>query len=123
MRGRYEVAMRDLLPTAAEDERITNIINSLRAGGTPPNKINEIVAETKRRFGLMITSEQLLEVVQKHLAVKKQKRSETKPSTTNGGKAYDALLVDENELVQYLEMGWELVSVINSKVAISRPTR
>jgi hypothetical protein len=40
---------------------------------------------------------------------------------TNGGKACDALLVDENDLVQYIEMGWEVVKELsNGQIAIRR---
>jgi uncharacterized LabA/DUF88 family protein len=71
------------------------------------------IKQIKEMFGRM-TSDQLLEEVQKRFDAKKRKVAKSKPSMTDGGKAYDALLVDENDLVQYLERGWELVSVINS---------
>jgi hypothetical protein len=83
-------------------------------------ELNQIQDMFVKKLGHM-TSDQLLEEVQKHLD-KKKRQGTTKPSATDGGKACDALLIDENDLVQYLEAGWELVSVINSKVAIRRPT-
>lgn len=37
------------------------------------------------------------------------------------GKAYDALLVNEEDLVQYIETGWEVVKELsNGKIAIRR---
>jgi integrase len=120
MRERYETAMRDLLPQAAEDERIKNdTIRNLRIMGIPEEKINELLDQANKKFGHP-SSIQFLEVVQNYLDAQKPKR--TKPSMTNGGKAYDALLVDEDDLVQYLEMGWEVVKELsNGKVALRRP--
>jgi hypothetical protein len=114
MRPRYEMGMRAYIGGTAEEIRKQIVIETARQQGVPEEKI----AEIKRTLGLAATVDQLREALS--LLSTKEKK-ESKSSMTNGGKAYDALLVDENDLVQYLETGWEVVSVINSKVAIRRP--
>jgi len=61
--------------------------------------------ESLDSYGLTCTVDQLRDAL-KEMKLKPEKG---KPSMTNGGKACDALLVDENDLVQYIEMGWELL--------------
>ncbi|MGA8904989.1 MAG: hypothetical protein WB661_08285 [Candidatus Bathyarchaeia archaeon] len=40
---------------------------------------------------------------------------------TNGGKDFNALLVNEKDLVPYLEKGWEIVKELsNGQIAIRR---
>jgi hypothetical protein len=104
-----------------DEQRKRAILDNARLLGMGEGELNQIQDMFVKKLGHM-TSDQLLEEVQKHIDAKRRQGA-TKPSATDGGKTCDALLVDENDLVQYLEAGWELVSVINSKVAIRRPTR
>jgi hypothetical protein len=125
MRERYEFAMRDLLPAAAaEDQRKKALYDSARLAGLGEadiNMIQNMVAKRERELGHMLPIDQLLDVVQNYIDRKKRKETDTDPSMTNGGKAYDAILIDENDLCQYLEMGWEVVKELsNGKVAIRR---
>jgi len=110
-------------------------INKIVTVEDPEQQIKKSIMQNARMLGL---TEEKLEAIQRTLALpisvdalrdaigkalkELGKTGRIKPTATDGGKTYDALLVDENDLVQYLEMGWELVSVINSKVAIRRPT-
>jgi integrase len=99
--------------TSVEDpdqRRKAEILQNMQMLGRPESEI----AEVRRMIGAAVPISRIIEYV--------QNAAKTRPSATDGGKAYDALLVEENDLVHYLEMGWELVSVINSKVAIRRPS-
>ena len=113
MRQKYVVGMRHYTGNTEEIKNLI-VIETARQQGISEEKI----AEVKRTLGLAVTAAQLREA----FGLTSTDKKDTKPTMPDGGKAYDALLVDENDLVQYLEAGWELVSVINNKVAIRRPT-
>ncbi len=52
----------------------------------------------------------------------KDRRDKYKPTMTNGGKAYDALIVTDADLVEHLEVGWEIVNELSSgQIAMHRP--
>lgn len=114
MRPKYETGMRAYIGGTTEEIRKQVVIETARQQGVPEEKIEQI----KRTLGLTVTAEQLREA----LGLSPKEKKEDKPTMTNGGKAYDALLVDENDLVQYLEVGWEVVKELsNGKVALRRP--
>jgi len=84
-------------------------------------EINGIQTSLQKKFGHLITLDNLRDALQQHIDAKKKHEAVAKPSLTDGGKAYSALLVTDDDLVQYLEMGWEIVKELsNGQIAIRR---
>ncbi len=117
MRGKYEFGMRAYIAAGnAEEQRKRNIFDFARMQGLSEEELSGI----QKTLGMACTAEQLRDAIGQ--LMRKGNGYETRQTMTNGGKAFNALLVNEKDLVQYLEIGWEIVKELsNGQIAIRRP--
>jgi len=115
MRGKYEFGMRALVSvTSPEDQRKRAVIDYARMQGLSDEQIKGI----QETIGLQASADDLRNALAQVLSLRsKQKEEQT---ATNGGKAYDARVIDETELVKYVEQGWEIVRELSDKKIVIR---
>lgn len=124
MRQKYELGMRTYITTgSAEEQRKKALLDFARMQGMQEEDINTIQNALHKKFGHMVTIDNLREALQEHISAKKKQEPVNKATMTDGGKAYNALLVTDDNLVEYLETGWEIVKELsNGQIAIRRPS-
>jgi hypothetical protein len=112
MRQKYEFGMRHLISGGTpEEQRKQMLLDYARMQGLSDEKITKI----QEALGSACTVEQLRDAIQSEIDIR------PRPTMTNGGKAYNAKLVNENTLCQYIETGWEIIKELsNGKVAIRK---
>jgi integrase len=123
MRGKYEFGMRAYIAGKEEDQRKRAILDFARMQGISDEEINGIQNMLeKRKLGHMVTTDDLLRALREFDDAKK--RQVTKTTMTDGGKVCSALLVKEDALVDYLEMGWEVVRELSDgQIAIRKSSK
>ena len=115
LRGRYEFGMRALVSvTSPEEQRKRSVIDYARMQGLAEDEINKV----QKDLGLSATVEELRNALTQVLSLRsKQKEART---ATNGGKAYEAKVIDESELVSHVEDGWEIMRELADKKIVIR---
>jgi hypothetical protein len=109
MRGNYEFGTRVCIPAGnAEEQRKRNISDFVRMQRLSEGQLSGM----QKTLGMAATAEQLRDAVRQ--LIRKGNVYETRQSLTNGGKASNALLVNEKDLAQYLEIGWEIVKELST---------
>jgi hypothetical protein len=118
MRSKYELAMRAYIGGIKEEVAKQVILETARQQGVSEEKLAKM-----RQILLEVTVDQLREMADREIDHVK-KRRHSKPTATDGGKRpYEALLISEDQLVEHMSMGWEVVKELsNGKVAIRRAT-
>ena len=112
IRQKYEFGMRAYITTgSAEEQRRKPLLDYASMQGMPEEEINGIQKVLQNKLGRMVTIDNLRDALREHIAAKKGRV--TKPSMTSGGKVCSALLVKEDDLVHYLEVGCEVIKELS----------
>jgi hypothetical protein len=116
MRQRYEFAMRALISTAtAEEQRKKSVIDYARMQGLKEEEIRKV----QEAIGFSCSAEELREALAQVLETRRE--SKTAERAKNGGRAYEALMISDQELISYIEEGWEMIKELsNGKIVVRR---
>jgi hypothetical protein len=116
MRGKYEFGMRAYIAAGNDvEQRKRNICDYARMQGLSEEQLSGI----QKTLGMAATAEQLRDAIGQFMG--RGNDYEARQTLTIGGKNFNALLVNEKDLVPYLEKGWEIVKELsNGQIAIRR---
>jgi hypothetical protein len=116
MRERYEFGMRALISTAtAEEQRKKSVIDYARMQGLKEEEIRRV----QEAIGFGCTAEELREALTQVLETRRESKTTERPK--NGGRAYEALMISDQELISYIEEGWEIIKELsNGKIVVRR---
>jgi hypothetical protein len=116
MREKYEYGMRALVTSAtAEDQRKKSVIDYARMQGLKEDEIRKI----QEAIGFGCTVDELREALARVLETRRE--SKTTQPAKNGGRAYEALMISDQELISYIEEGWEIIKELsNGKIVVRR---
>jgi hypothetical protein len=96
MREKYEKGMRTESGSSDEEIRAKAILDMARTMGVPQNKVDEI----ERTLGRPLTIEAVRKRVQREF-------DNLLPHHTNGGTPFESKIVSADELLEYVNGGWE----------------
>jgi len=116
MRQRYEFGMRALISTAtAEEQRKKSVIDYARMQGLKEEEIRKV----QEAIGFGCTVEELREALAQVLETRRE--SKRTQRVKNGGRAYEAHMISDQELISYIEEGWDIIKELsNGRIVVRR---
>jgi hypothetical protein len=113
MREKYEHGMRAVSGMTEEEIRMKSLYDFARTMGFSEERVTKI----KNALGHAVTIEQVREALGEEL--------EHMHTATNGGtRIYESKIISENEVLAYVDQGWEVLqSLSNSKFLIRKPVK